>query len=109
MTISLEDALVTVWRQSLVENKKTVSLEGENFPVRPTAKRRLKQIDFRFDEKDLRGLEQNPDAKSRWAAMARSGKKVMQFLEAGKYVAVVVDGKAHLYPPTREKPQASKA
>jgi hypothetical protein len=101
MTISLKDALVTVWRQSLVENRKTISLEGENFPVLSTAKRRLKQIDFRFDERDLRGLEQNPDTKSRWAAMARSGKNVMQFLEAGKYVAVVVDGKAHLYPPKR--------
>ena len=98
MTISLEDALVSVWRQSLVENKKGVSLESEDFPVRSTAKRRLKQIDFRFDERDLRGLEQNPDTKSRWAAMSRSGKKVMQFLEGGKYVGVVVDGKAHLYP-----------
>jgi len=99
MAMSLEDALVTVWRQSLVENKKTVLLEDESFAVRSTVKRRLKQIDFRFDGRDLRGLEQNPDTKSRWAAMARSGKKVMQFLEAGKYVAVVVDGKPHLYPP----------
>jgi hypothetical protein len=98
MAMSLEDALATVWRQALVENRTTVSLEEENFPVRSTAKRRLKQIDFRFGQRNLGGLEQNPDTKSRWAAMARSGKKVMQFLEAGKYVAVVVDGKAHLYP-----------
>jgi hypothetical protein len=28
MTISLEEALLTVWRESLVENKKTASLEG---------------------------------------------------------------------------------
>ena len=62
-------------------------------------KRKLKQIDFQFDGKDLRGLEQNPDTKSRWAAMARDGKKVMQFLEAGRYVAVVADGKVHLYAP----------
>jgi hypothetical protein len=59
---------------------------------------RLKQIDFQFDGRDLRGLEQNPDAKSRWAAMARDGKKVMQFLEGGRYIAVVADGKVHLYP-----------
>ena len=101
MAISFEDALVVVWRQSLVENKRAVSLEDENFPVRSTAKRRLKQIDFRFEGRDLRGLEQNPDTKSRWAAMARSGKKVMQFLEGGRYVAVVADGKAHLYPSKR--------
>ena len=80
MTISLEEAFLTVWRESLVENKKTVLLGDESFPVRSTAKRRLKQIDFRLDGRDLRGLEQNPDTKSRWAAMARSGKKVMQFL-----------------------------
>ena len=39
----------------------------------------------------FRGLEQNPDTKSRWAKMAPEGKKVMQFLEGGRYVAVVVD------------------
>jgi len=97
--MSLEDALLNVWRQSLVENKKTVTLEEESFPVRSTAKRKLKQIDFQFDGKDLRGLEQNPDTKSRWAAMARDGKKVMQFLEGGRHIAVVADGKVHLYAP----------
>jgi hypothetical protein len=97
MPMSLEDAFLNVWRQSLVENKKTVTLEGESFAVRSTAKRKLKQIDFQFDGKDLRGLEQNPDTKSRWAAMARSGKSVMQFLEGGRYIAVVVEGKVHLY------------
>jgi hypothetical protein len=99
MSMSLEDALLNVWRQSLAENKKTVTLEGESFPVRSTAKRKLKQVDFQFDGKDLRGLEQNPNTKSRWAAMARDGKKVMQFLEGGRYIAVVADGKAHLYAP----------
>jgi hypothetical protein len=97
MPISLKDAFLNVWRQSLVEKKKSVTLEGESFPVRSTAKRKLKQIDFQFDGKDLRGLEQNPDTKSRWAAMARSGKSVMQFLEGGRYIAVVVEGKVHLY------------
>ena len=97
MSITLEDALLNVWRQSLVEDKKTVGLEGGSFPVRSTAKRKLKQIDFQFDGKDLRGLEQNPDTKSRWAAMARNGKKVMQFLDGGRYIAVVADGKVHFY------------
>jgi hypothetical protein len=50
-----------------------------------------------FDGQVLRGLEQNPDTKSRWAKMAREGKKVMQFLDAGRYVAVVVDGKMKTY------------
>jgi len=98
MPITLEDALLTVWRQSLLENRRSIVLESDSFPVRTTAKRKLKQIDFRFDGRDLRGLEQNPDTKSRWAALARSGKRVMQFLESGRYIGVVADGKLHLYP-----------
>jgi hypothetical protein len=86
MSVSLEDVLLTVYRQSLLENKKRVTLEDQNFPVRSSAKRKLKQVDFQFDGRDLRGLEQNPDTKSRWAKMARDGKKVMQFLEQGRYV-----------------------
>jgi len=97
MGISLEDALLTVWRHSLIENKRSVVLESDSFPVRTTAKRKLKQVDFRFDGRDLRGLEQNPDTKSRWATLARSGKKVMQFLESGRYIGVVADGQLHLY------------
>jgi hypothetical protein len=62
-----------------------------------TSKRRLRQVDFKFDGKEIRGLEQNPDTKSRWAAMARDGKKVMQFLVQGRYVANAVDGKVTLY------------
>ena len=43
------------------------------------------------------GVEQNPKTKSRWAAMARAGKKVMQFIQDGRYVAVVANGKVILY------------
>ena len=52
---------------------------------------------FVFDGNEILGLEQNPDTKSRWAQMARSGKKVMQFLSESRYVANVVDGKVTLY------------
>jgi hypothetical protein len=97
MLMTLEEVLLTVWRQSLVDDVKTVNLGDESFPVRSTSKQRLKQIDFRFDGRDLRALEQNPNTKSRWAAMARKGQKVMQFLEDGKYLGVVSDGKLHLY------------
>jgi hypothetical protein len=88
----LEEILVTVWRQALVNGAKYVQLGMEKYPVRETSRRRLKQVDFRFEDKELRGLEQNPDTKSQWAKMAREGKKVMQFLDGGRYVAVVVDG-----------------
>jgi hypothetical protein len=98
MPLSLEEALLSVYQQSVVENRKTVVLEEKRFPVRVTAKRKLKQVNFQYEGKELRGLEQNPETKSRWAAMARSGKKVMQFLEGGRYIAVVADGKVHFYP-----------
>jgi hypothetical protein len=97
MAISFEQALVEVWRQALVKNAKVVVLGTERFPVRLTPKRGLRQVDFVFEGNEIRGLEQNPDTKSRWAQMARTGKKVMQFLSEGRYAAVVVDGKVNLY------------
>jgi hypothetical protein len=97
MPAELESALIAVWEQALIDNKKTVDLDGETYPIRQTAKSKVKQIDFRFQDRQLRGLEQNPNTKSRWAKLATEGKKVMQFLESGKYIAVIVDGKVHLY------------
>jgi hypothetical protein len=97
MKLSFEQTLIEVWRQALVENVRTVELGAERYPVRRTPKNRLRQVDFRFDGNEIRGLEQNPQTKSRWAQLARSGKKVMQFLREGRYVASVVDGKATLY------------
>ncbi len=97
MPMSLEEVLVEVWQQALVENAKFVELGKERYPVRLTPKRRLRQVDFVFDGNEIRGLEQNPQTKSRWAQMARSGKKVMQFLSEGRYVANVVDGEVTFY------------
>ncbi len=97
MNSSFKQTLVEVWRQTLAENANFVKLGKERYPVRKTPKRGLRQVDFVFDGNDIRGLEQNPDTKSRWAQMARSGKKVMQFLSEGRYVANVVDGKVTLY------------
>jgi hypothetical protein len=68
MPASLETALLAVWQQSLIDKKKTVDLDGGTYPVRRTSKSKLKQIDFRFEDRELRGLEQNPNTKSRWAS-----------------------------------------
>jgi hypothetical protein len=97
MNPPFEQTLVEVWRQVLVENAKVVELGERHYAVRLTPKRRLRQVDFTIGGNELRGLEQNPDTKSRWAQMARAGKKVMQFLSEGRYVANVVDGKVSLY------------
>jgi hypothetical protein len=74
-----------------------VELGTERYSVRLTRKRHLREVDFVFDGTTIRGLEQNPETKSRWAQMARSGMNVMQFLSEGRYVANVVDGKVNLY------------
>jgi hypothetical protein len=97
MPVSLDQVLMDVWRQVLVENAVSVELGAKHYPVRQTAKRNLRQVDFEFDGKEIRGLEQNPETKSRWAQMARSGRKVMQFLSGGRYIANVVDGKMTVY------------
>src|SRR6266403_4026104 len=97
MNPSFEQTLVEVWRQALVENANLVELGKARYPVSRTPKRGLRQVDFVFDGNEIRGLEQNPDTKSRWAQMAWSGKKVMQFLSEGRYVAHVVDGKVTQY------------
>jgi hypothetical protein len=74
-----------------------VQLYDEKFPVRRTSRSRLREVDFQFEGHELRGLEQNPETRSRWAQLARQGKKVMQFLKERRYVAVVVDGKVQFY------------
>lgn len=97
MTTNFEDTLLSVWRQALVEDRKTVLLEGVPYLVRPTSRSKLREVDFRFEKQTLRGLEQNPNTNSRWAQLAREGKKVMQFLSDGRYIANVVDGKLQFY------------
>jgi hypothetical protein len=97
MAASLEEILISVWRQTLVEDSKTVTVDGRQSPVRRTSRSRLREVDFQFEGHGLRGLEQNPETASRWARLAREGKKVMQFLRERRYIAVVVDGTVHFY------------
>ncbi len=97
MAASLEETLVSVWQQALAENARSVSLGGRTFPVRRTSRSRLREVVFEFEGHELRGLEQNPVTVSRWAQLARDGKKVMQFLQQRRYIAVVVDGKVQFY------------
>ena len=59
--------------------------------------KRLRQVAFDFDGNTIMGIERNPKTKSRWADMARAGKKVMQFIQDGRYVAVAAGWKVMLY------------
>ena len=97
MADTFDDVITSVWRQTLVQNAKIVELADKRYFVRRTSRHRFREVDFTFDGQALRGLEQNPETRSRWAQLAREGKKVMQFLRNGRYVAVVVDGKVFTY------------
>ena len=97
MAASLEETLISVWKQVLVDDAKIVTLEDRGFPIRRTSRLRLREVDFQFEGHQLRGLEQNPETASRWAQLARQGKKVMKFLQQRRYFAVVVDGKVQFY------------
>jgi hypothetical protein len=97
MAASLEETLISVWRQVMAEGAKTVSVEGRNFPVRRTGRSKLREVDFRFDAHELSGLGQNPKTSSRWARLAQEGKKVMQFLSGRRYIAVVADGRVQFW------------
>jgi hypothetical protein len=95
--LSFEETLIDIWRQALVEDASAVKIGQASYPIRRTPKRGLPQVDFTLDGQEIRGLAQNAATTSRWAQLARSGKKVMQFLSEGRYVANVVDGKVTRY------------
>jgi hypothetical protein len=97
MNGTFEETLLSVWRQVMTEDLAAVVIDGCPWPVKRMARRRLRQVDFQFEGKDIRGLEQNPDTKSRWAQQARASKRVMQFLGDAGYLAVAVDGQVHFY------------
>jgi hypothetical protein len=97
MSARLEERLISVWRQALIEESRTVTLESKSYSVRRTSRSKLREVDFEFEGQRFRGLEQNPKTSSRWAQLAREGKKVMQFLIDRKYIANVVDGKVQFY------------
>lgn len=77
--MTLEGALLRVWRSTMVEDAPAVELEGQAFPVRTTPKKRLREVDFVFHRQELRGLEQNPETGSRWAELAVGGTRSCSF------------------------------
>jgi hypothetical protein len=86
-----------VWRQALVDQTHSLTLADRSFPIQRTSRSRPRQVDFQFEGYQLRGLEQNLEPASRWAQLARQGKKVMQFLQRRRYIGVVVDGRVQFY------------
>lgn len=96
--MTLGDALISVWKQSLAEGISAVDLEGESYPVTCTRAKKLRTVEFEFAGHRLDGIEQNPQTGSRWAELARAGKRIMQFSVNRRYVANVCEGKLLRYP-----------
>jgi hypothetical protein len=97
MTANFSEVLIEVWRQALVDKSDTVKLGSESYKVTQSKAKRLRQVEFVFEGKTIIGIQQNPNTKSRWAELAREGKKVMQFIVERTYAANVADGKVTLY------------
>jgi len=95
--MNLPDTILSVFRQSLLDDSPSITLDAQKFKVLHTSRNKLRQVDFTFEGRRLRGVEQNPNTTSRWAQIARKGTPVMQFLENQRYFAVVAGGKITWY------------
>jgi hypothetical protein len=99
--MTLGDALISIWQQALAEGKSTVDLEGKTYSVGRTRAKKLRTMRFDYSDYTLDGIEQNPATTSQWAALAREGKRVMQFSYQNRYIANVCEGKLTRYPSWR--------
>jgi len=96
--MTLGDTLISVWRQSLGEGRQKVDVEDKHYPVGFFRAKKLRNVEFGYGELSIIGIEQNPATKSRWAALAREGKRIMQYRCKGRYVANVCEGNLLRYP-----------
>lgn len=96
--MTLAETLVEVWRQSLGERRDVVEIDAQRYPVTRTRAKGLRVVSFAREGRRFEGIEQNPETKSRWAALARDGKKIMQFRYGGQYIGNVCEGTLLRYP-----------
>ena len=64
-----------MWRQALVDEADVVKLGSERYLVTRSKAKMLRLVIFDIDGDSIVGIEQNPKTKSKWAAIARWGKK----------------------------------
>ena len=98
---SLSDVLVSVWRQIFVEGLADVTVGRRRASVGFTKTKHLRTVEVVYRRIRLFGIEQNPQTSSRWAKLARQGRRIMQFSAGGRYVANVCDGVLRRYPAWR--------
>jgi len=99
--MNADEALISVWRQVLVEVKNKIKLERDEYAVALLRAKKLRMVEFDFGDFRIAGIEQNPKTTSRWAELARAGQRVMQFRCRGRYIANVCEGKILRYPAWR--------
>jgi hypothetical protein len=99
--LTLHETLVDVWRQVLVEGRTEAEVDGVRRPIGRTRTQGLRMVSFSFRDHAIEGIEQNPEKPSRWGALAREGKRIMQFSCRGRYFANVCDGSLLAYPAWR--------
>lgn len=98
---SLSDALISAWRQIFVEGLAEVTVGRRHVSVGFTKTKHLRTVEVPYRRVRLFGIEQNPKTSSRWAKLARQGRRIMQFSAGGRYVANICEGKLYRYPAWR--------
>ncbi len=96
--MTLGETLIEVWRQVLVEGLPSVELAGKSYPVTATRAKKLRTVRFEYAPYSIDGIEQNPETGSRWALLAREGKRIMQFTLGRRYIGNVSEGDLVRYP-----------
>lgn len=87
MTESLKEKALKVY-QAVFENKVSVEIEGEKYPVEKTSQAKLRSVTT--DEYFY--VEQNPEKSSKWADKAQEGHKILWIIQGSDYIAQVKDG-----------------
>lgn len=95
--MTLTETLISIWQQVLEQEKEIVELEVKAYRVGRTRAKKLRTVDFEYERRLLEGIEQNPQTTSQWAALAREGKRVMQFSSGHRYVGNVCEGERTQY------------
>jgi len=97
----LGEVLVAVWRQIFAHGVADVTVGRRRFAAGFTKTQHLRTVKVPYRRYRLFGIEQNPRTSSRWATLARQGKRIMQFSYRGRYVANVCEGELYRYPAWR--------
>ncbi len=96
--MTLGETLISVWQQTLIDSKSVIELDGRSYRVKVFEKKNLRNVEFPYGKDRFIGIEQNPATNSQWAALARHGKRIMQFRCENRYVANVCEGELKQYP-----------